>query len=172
MFQGLRQGAPIFILHKAEPKLEIGEVVNVSNPAPMYPTTFNQNSFLPQMIVDIKARICDADVTFEKVRADLSIADTNAGSIVISDNREAMISEIESLDKQTDQRLSEMPKLQHVKEECPKMLAMLSPQIQRETRQAQELENLKRDVSSMNDRFDDLERLIKTLGRNPKQKDE
>lgn len=172
MFQGLRPGAPIFILHKAEPKLEIGEVIGVSNPAPMYPTTFNQNSFLPQMAVDIKARICDTEVTFEKVRADLTIADTNAGSIVISDNRDAMISEIESFGKQNDQRLSEMPRLQHIKEECPKMLAMLSPQIQREAQQAQDLENLKQDVSNINNRFDDLERLIKSLGRNPKSKEE
>lgn len=169
MFQGLRQGSPLFILSKGEPKIEIGEVVSVSNPVPMYPTSFQQNTFMPQSTVDVTARVNGEEVCFQKLRADLSIADTNAGSVVVSDNREAMISEIESFEKHTDQRLTEMPKLQHIKEECPKMLAMLSPQMKRDEQQAKEIESLKNGMSILRDDISNIKDMLVSALKNSKE---
>lgn len=162
MFQGLRRGSPFYILSKADPKIEIGEVIEVSNPVPQYPTSFNTGSLLPQNVVDVLVKIGEEQVTFQKLRADLSIADTQNGMVVVSDNRDAMIGEIESFQKLAQKKLDEVPQQEHIVEACTEMLSTISPQIKRDA----EIEGIKKDMAGINDRFDRLEGMLaKALGR-------
>lgn len=160
MFQGLHQGSPFYVLSKADPKIDIGEVVSVSNPVPQYPTSFNPSSYAPTNVVDIVVKIGDEQVNFNKLRADLSIADTNNGMVVVSDSREAIISEIEAFEKSNQKNLDKVPYWEHVREECPNMIALLSPQSRREAEQAAEIEGIKNQLSGMGERFDKLENLL------------
>ena len=90
MFQNLRQGNQIYILHKDnKPSLETGSVVSVSLPMPKYqvPPVFGQQQ---EMVVDIVAKVNNADTTFQKLPASADIADFGSSGIVISASREAM----------------------------------------------------------------------------------
>ena len=173
MFQGLRAGSPLFILHKTEPKIEIGEVLSVSNPIPMYPTSFNGNSFMPQMTVDVKVKTGQGEFEFQKLRSDLCIADTQNGSVVVSDNRDAIIGEIENFRKMSERALEDMPKHQHIVDECKKMMSTISPSFVRDEKQAEDIENLKKDVSGLQLGLDDIKKMLsRALGQSPNQNEE
>ena len=87
MFQGLRQQSLFYILDKGEDlKLNIGQVVSVSNPQPRYnqfttPQPFGQ----PEMVVDVKVKVGEDTVEFKQLGANQTIA--NSGSVVVSDSR-------------------------------------------------------------------------------------
>ena len=89
MFQSLRPNNQIYILRKDKPSLEIGSIVSVSMPTPKYQMqpTFGQPQ---EMVVDIVANVNNQDVNYQRIPANLDIADSGLTGIVISDNREAM----------------------------------------------------------------------------------
>ena len=98
MFQSIRQGQQFFILHKGEnPRCDIGTVISVSNPVPKY-----QNGYasypLPQneMVVDVKVKVGDDTLDFQKLPANLSIADFSqvGGNVVVSESKDAINAEI------------------------------------------------------------------------------
>lgn len=77
MFQSIRQGQQFFILHKGEnPRCDVGTVVSVSNPVPKYQNGYTAYP-LPQneMVVDVKVKVGDDTLDFQKLPANLSIAD-------------------------------------------------------------------------------------------------
>lgn len=96
MFSNLRPNSQIYILYKdASPRLDVGSVVSVSMPVPKYPIQpmFGQPQ---EMVVDITVKVNNQDVTYQKIPANLDIADFNNSNIVLSDSREAMNAEIGS----------------------------------------------------------------------------
>ena len=97
MFSTLRKGAPIYILDKSgEPTLTVGYIDNVSIPRPMYPT-YNPAASMGtnmQTVVDIAVRV-DNDKKEFCVPSNLSIH--TYGDYTVSENKEAMISEVDSL---------------------------------------------------------------------------
>ena len=97
MFSTLRKGATIYILDRtSEPEVKVGYIDNVTLPRPMYPT-FNSAVSLGtnmQRVVDITVRIGEEKKEFS-VPSDLSIH--TYGDYTISENKEAMISEVDSL---------------------------------------------------------------------------
>ena len=86
MFQSLRPNNQVFILHKDRAILETGSVVSVSTPMPKYPVQpmFGQPQ---EMVVDIVVKVNNQDITYQKIPANLDIADFNNSNIVLSDNR-------------------------------------------------------------------------------------
>ena len=109
MFSGIRQNSLFYILEKGEElKLSIGQVVSVSNPQPKYnqfPTT--QPFAQPDMFVDVKVKVGEEMQEFKQLGANLSIA--NSGNVVVSDSKEAMSAEVESLLRMSRQVLESIP---------------------------------------------------------------
>ena len=151
MLYGLRQGAPLYVLYKSTPKVETLEVVSVSNPIPQFPTyTAGMPVSQPMRIVDIQARRGDETVKFEKVPADVPIADFGPTSgIVLSENREAILSEIASLKKNSERALADMPKHEHIVSECDKMEKELNPALVKEAENTQRLDNLEQRLDGL-----------------------
>lgn len=98
MFSALRPGATLYILDKSkEPQIKTGFVDNVTVPRPMYKTFNPAVSFGTNMqtVVDIVARVGDEKITYEGIPSTLSIHSN--GDVVISESREAMISEVDAM---------------------------------------------------------------------------
>lgn len=169
MFQGLRAGSPFYVLHKEEPKIEVGEVVSVSNPMPLYQTSFQGGGLqMPSMTVDVKVNIGGQEIDFVKLKADQSIADSSG--VVVSESRDAMLAEIESFRKNSERALGEVEHHEHVVSECDKMLSLLNPQLQRELSQSKEIEGLKSEVSGIRDEMLDIKAMLaKALNRTKKE---
>ena len=98
MFQGLRPNSIFYVLDKSgEPVLKIGQVESVSNPQPKFPTYQPGQIGMQGMetTVDIKVKMQDGEAEFKQLPSNAQIA--NSGTLVVSESREAMLSEVEAL---------------------------------------------------------------------------
>ena len=105
MFSGLRTNSIFYVLDKnSEPKLQIGQVVSVSNPQPKFPT-YQPGQFSPQpmeSVVDIRVKLPDGEMEFKQLPSNGQIA--NSGSLVVSESREAMSAEVDASAVASDSR--------------------------------------------------------------------
>lgn len=142
MFSGLRQGSLFFILEKGEElTLKIGQVVSVSNPQPKYNQFSVQPTFTqPEMVVDVKVKIGEETVDFKQLGANMNIA--NSGNVVVSDSKEAMSMEVESLLRNSKQIIESVPYHEKVVVSCDSILRELNPQFAKEKEQEEKIDAL------------------------------
>lgn len=175
MFQGLRVGSPIYLLSKAEPKIDIAEVVSVGNPTAQFNSaSFQNGSFAPPTsTVDIKVRIGEQVIDLQKMPAEQSIADFGSSGMVVSESRDAIINEIEGFKKLSIRALEDIDKHKHIVSECDNMLSALNPHLKKEAEQAEEIANLKRGMADLRDDMTDIKGMLtKALNRGSSKKDE
>lgn len=161
MFQNLRAGTPLYVLHKKEPKIEQGEVIFVSNPVPQFgQTTFNAGIMAQQpMTVDVKIKNGDQTIELQKLPATLSIADYGNG-MVVSENRDAIINEIGVL-KNTSQKIIEsIGYHKEMVKKCDLLLEELNPQIRQEAERSRELESISTRVSGLENSLERIEEML------------
>lgn len=156
MFQGLRTNSLFYVLDKGEkPNLRIGQVVSVSNPQTKYPT-FN-NGFTPQpmeTVVDVKVKLGDEEVDFKQLPANGQIA--NDKNLVVSDNKDAMSAEVDSMLRQSKAILESVDYNKRVVESCEGMLQQLNPQIAKEKEQTEKINKLEGKVSGIEGKIDKM----------------
>ena len=162
MFQSLRPNNQIFILHKDKSLLEVGSVVSVSMPTPKYPVpqVFGQPQ---EMVVDIVVKVNNQDVTYQKLPANLDIADFGTNGIVVADNKLAMNSEIMSLKQKSVDALNNMDFHQQVILNCDKMLSDLNPEFAEKQQQQAEINELKTQVHDLTRGMSELMKVNKDL---------
>lgn len=162
MFQSLRPNNQIFVLHKDKSLLEVGSVVSVSIPTPKYPVpqVFGQPQ---EMVVDIVAKINNQDVTYQKLPANLDIADFGNNGIVISDNKIAMNSEIMSLKQKSVDAINSVSFHQQMIANCDKMLSDLNPEFAEKQQQQAEINELKTQVHDLTKGMSELMKVNKDL---------
>jgi len=162
MFQSLRPNNQIFVLHKDKSLLEVGSVVSVSIPTPKYPVpqVFGQPQ---EMVVDIVAKINNQDVTYQKLPANLDIADFGNNGIVISDNKLAMNSEIMSLKQKSVDAINSVNYHQQMIANCDKMLSDLNPEFAEKQQQQAEINELKTQVHDLTKGMSELMKVNKDL---------
>ena len=139
MFNGIRQNSLFYILDKNNLKLEFGEVVNVSNPTPKYgQTAYPTQPFAqPEMFVDVKVKIGDVVNEYKQLPANASVA--NSGNLIVSDSKEAMCAEVDSMLRNSRSVLDSVPYHEKVIESCDLMLRDLNPQFAKEKQQEEKI---------------------------------
>lgn len=163
MFSSLRPNSQIYILHKDTiPYLEIGSVTSVSNPVPKYPVS-PMFGATQEMVVDLVIKINDKDITYQKIPANLDIADFNGGNIVITDSREAMNSEIGNLRQKSVSILNSIDSHKDIITNCDKILSELNPEFAEKQQQQAEINTLKAQMDSMFKKMSELTDLNKKL---------
>lgn len=162
MFQSLRPNNQVFILHKDRAVLETGSVVSVSTPMPKYPVQpmFGQPQ---EMVVDIVVKVNNQDITYQKIPANLDIADFNNSNIVLSDNREAMNSEISSLKQKSIAIINSIDFHKEMISNCDKILSELNPEFAEKQQQQLEINSLKTQMGKMAKSITELMSMNKKL---------
>lgn len=150
MFQSLRPNNQIFILYKDKPQLEVGSIVSVSIPTPKYPVQpmFGQPQ---EMVVDIIAKVNNQDITYQKIPANLDVADFGNNSIVLSDNKEAMNSEIMSLKQHSVDIVKSVDYHKNVISECDRLLTSLNPELAEKQAQKDKIDSLEKQIMMLMD---------------------
>lgn len=151
MFQSVRPNSPIYVLHKGDnPRLETGYVVNQPIPKPKYqiPHTFGQPQ---EMIVDLVVKLNDISLNLNSIPANLDIADSysNGESVVISDSREAMNSEIISLKQKSIDVINSIKYHQSLVSQYDKLLSDFNPEVAEKQAQQQEIADLRNQMNEM-----------------------
>lgn len=149
MFQNLRKGNSLYILHKNEPKLSIGEVQSAPKVVPQFSVPY-QPGALPQptSYVEINIQVDGQDILVQKLPSELSITDYGP-DMVISDSRDAIINEIEAFKHGSEKHIADTPKHERIVAECSNMLSMLNPQSAKATEQEKRIEQLTGELSEM-----------------------
>lgn len=151
MFQSVRPNSPIYVLHKGDnPRLETGYVANQPIPKPKYqmPHNFGQPQ---EMIVDLVIKLNDTSINLNSIPANLDIADSysNGESIVISDSREAMNSEIISLKQKSVDLLNSMDYHKSLIQTYDKLLSDFNPEMAEKQAQQQEIAGLRNQIDEL-----------------------
>lgn len=160
MFQTLRKGATIYILDKTStPEVKIGYVENVTLPRPMYPT-YNPAVSLGtnmQRVVDITVRVGEEKKEFS-VPSDLSIH--TYGDYTISENKEAMISEVDSLMQNSKEVIESVDKHKAAISAYEDILKQLNPVYAKEQERDSTIDKLTQQVNGMQTTLDRLETIL------------
>lgn len=141
MFGGLRQNSVFYVLEKAErPSLKVAQVVSVSNPTPRYNVPANGLYQQPEQVVDVSVKAGEETLEFKQLPTQQTIA--NSGNVVVSDSREAMLSEVEGMKRVSQSVLDSIDYHQGVIEACEDMLSTLNPHIAKEREQEQRINGI------------------------------
>lgn len=169
MFQNVRKGTPIYLLHRNEAKVEIGEVVGVSMPQPMFSHSYQSGQYLPpKNVVDIQVSINGNMINLQKLPADATIADDNG--MVVSESRDAILTEIDILKKNSQKMLESMDYHKDIVAKCNALCAELNPHLKKEAEQAKEMNVLKDQVSNLRDDMVDIKSMLtKVLNKKSKE---
>lgn len=175
MFSGLRQNNLFYILEKGEDlNLKIGQVISVSNPQPKYNQFNTTNAFSqPEMVVDVKVKVGEESLDFKQLNANMNIA--NSGNVVVSDSKEAMSAEVESLLRNSKQIIESVPYHERVVASCDVMLRELNPAFAKEKEQEEKIGALEQRMGHIDGKLEKvLELLSDTVGisKSKKSKDE
>lgn len=154
MFSGVRQNNLFYILEKEnEPKLKIGQVVSVSNPQPVFGQPYGQVS---DNFVDITVKVDNETMEFKKLPATSSIADSGKDGVIVSDNKEVMNNEVESMLQSSQSILESIDYHKKVVENCNQILGMLNPRLAKEKERDDDINKLKSKIGGLEDKMDKI----------------
>ena len=123
-------------------------MVSVSLPMPKYhvPPVFGQQQ---EMVVDIVAKVNNADTTFQKLPASADIADFGSSGIVISASREAMNAEVVSLKNKSIDAINSVDYHKGVIDGCDIILSGLNPEYAERQQQPAEINDIKAQMAEL-----------------------
>ncbi|MCQ2349102.1 MAG: hypothetical protein MJZ98_01320 [Paludibacteraceae bacterium] len=148
MFSNVRIGTTIYVLHKSEAKLEIGEVTYKTEPTPMYTNTYQSGIMQPQkMYVDLDVRINGENVKFQKLQADATIADSNG--MVVSESRDAILNEVLAMQKCSQSIIDSVEHHTEIVSRCNALVQELNPDAKRDAERAKEIVDLRSEVGEL-----------------------
>lgn len=158
MFQGLRQGALIYILDKRKPELTTAQVISVSNPMPRYNATTPMAGI--EQVVDISAMTATGQIDYKQLPAMASVANFGTESVVVSDSKEAMTAEVEAMTRASQAVLASVPYHQNIVSKRDEMLLQLNPEAAKAKQQEQEIASLNAKIAGMESMLARMESLL------------
>ena len=156
-FQNLRNNHQIYILHKdAVPTLEIGKVTFVSVPVPKYGNTSMYND----LVLDITVEVDGKSTNLQKLPASGEIADFG-NNVVVATSKEAMNNELISMKQRSLDIINSVEQHQGIILGCDEILQKLNPEIAEKQRQEQENKQLREEINSLKQMFQEFLKQMK-----------
>lgn len=143
MFSALNQGSLIYILDKTEkPKLKIGTIVAISQPKVSY-------NIQNQQVIDIKCQVDGATYDYNGIPSSSSIVSYNNGKITLSETKQGLQTEVESLLQNSKQIVDNIAQYKQNIIECEGILKELSPQFAKDKARDERLDNLESKIDQL-----------------------
>jgi hypothetical protein len=161
MFGTLRKNSVFYILNKDTFTLEEGLVIDVTNPTPKFS---NLGTFNTDTIVDIVVKAGEQDYRFEKVPSNVCIANA-PNNIIISEDRNAIMSEIEDSIRQSNAVLQSIPYHESVIKNGEDIKRRLNPQFAKEKKQEEDISNLKSEVGDIKNTLTTMMGILNNLNK-------
>ena len=151
MFSALSQGSSIYLLDKtSSPKFVIGEIVGVTQPK----YSFNQAT------VDLKVKIEDSVQEFNNLPSINNIVTYNNGKIIISETKQGIQNEVESILQNSKQILNNIDTYKQNIIDCESILKQLNPQFAIDKERDERLSNLENRFDGVESKLDKIFNLI------------
>lgn len=163
MFSALNPGDSIYILYKnksSKPTLKVGEIISKTEPVPTY-NSFGAN--YNDTKLNLVAKIDNEQTEFKNVSGNTCIMNDPSTGIFISETADAMINEINNLQRTSKKHVDDTPYHEAALTEYDKMLKTLSPRYADDKRRDD-------DIAKLNKRQDDmdakLDKILKAVTSN------
>ena len=159
MFQALSQGAIISLFYKNEPRVVDGRVISVNTHMP----TYNPNQPMAMLngpVTDITVQVGNDTIPFAGLPANGVVANFPDKGLFISDDRNIVNREMESMATALEQDLEQVPAKQKMLASLRGLIQQSHPEKQFQVKQAQEIEILKTQFATMNGKFDQMVELL------------
>jgi hypothetical protein len=164
MFNSLRPENVFYVLKKNRiPVLSIGRVVKVSNPVPKYNTSFQTSINGFETVVDVLVNVDGVETEFKQLPANKSIFDYEGGTVIVSDDKNAINSEVESLLNYSQNIIDNVEYHQKVIQSCSSILTDLNPQIAKEKKQEEKINNLESKMLGIENTLTDVKNILTQL---------
>ena len=149
MFSALSQGSSIYLLDKTSGlKYSVGEIIGVSQP--------KYNGTL-----DLKVRIGNSVEEFNNLPSINNVVTYNGGKLVISETRQGIQTEVESLLHNSRQILNNIDTYKQNIIDCEEILKELNPQFAKDKERDDRLLNLENRFDGVESKLDKIFDLIK-----------
>lgn len=156
MFSTLRQNSPIYILDKkGSPVLKKGVIESVSQQRSRTGTFYGQPL---DMVVDIVVNVDGTKEEFKNIPASLGIA--NDGNLVISESKEAMSTEVDSMLSISKQILESVDYHKDVIDKCEQILKDLNPQFAKDKLQEEKINSLEERIGGVENTLGDIKNML------------
>ena len=120
--------------------------------------------------MEITVKSGEENFVFNNINPTLSIVDTGVNNYVISDDKNAIASEIEAFATNSRKTLESVPYHKKVVAACEKMQYELNPSLQKEVERDKEMNALRSEVATLKESIGELTSLLKS-GAGTKRKE-
>lgn len=154
MFSALSQGSPIYILDKTSTSIDfkIGEIIGVGYP--------KINPYGPQNTVDLKVKVGGDTREFNSIPSINSIVSYNNGKVIISETKQGIQNEIETVLQNSKQILNNIDSYKQNVVECEAILKQINPQFAIDKERDERLSNLESRFDGVESKLDKIFNLI------------
>ena len=148
MFQGLSQGATLYILYKNEPRMEKGRVVALNTHVPQFNPAQPQAMF-GGMVTDLTVAVGSETVNLAGVPATASVANFPDKGMFVSEDQGMVINELTAMRDNSQRVVDSYDAHKALRDKCDALLLSLNPEKQKELAQAKELSELRGQLDEM-----------------------
>lgn len=148
MFQGLSQGATLYIFYKNEPRVEKGRVTSVNTHLPQYNPNQPQALF-NGMVTDLTVSVGSETVPFAGLPANASTANFPDKGIFLSEDLGMVINELTSMRDNSQRIVDSYDANKALRDKCDALLISLNPEKQTQMQNAKEMAELKGELAEM-----------------------
>ena len=148
MFQGLSQGATLYILYKNEPRMEKGRVISLNTHIPQFNPAQPQAMF-SGMVTDLTVAVGNETVNLAGLPATASVANFPDKGMFVSEDQGMIINELTAMRDNSQRVVDSYDAHRALRDKCDALLLSLNPEKQKELQNAKEMEELKGELSEM-----------------------
>lgn len=148
MFQGLSQGATLYILYKNDPKVEKGRVISVNTHLPQFNPAQPQAMF-GGMVTDLNVAVGSETVPFAGLPATASVANFPDKGMFISEDQGMVVNELTSMRDNSQRVVESYDAHKALRDKCDSLLLSLNPERQKEIQNAKDVAELKGELAEM-----------------------
>lgn len=163
MFQGLSQGATLYILYKNDPRMERGRVISVNTHLPQFNPAQPQAMF-NGMVTDLTVAVGNETIPFAGLPATASVANFPDKGMFVSEDQGMVVNEITAMRDNSQRIVESYDAHKAMRDKCDALLLSLNPERQKEMQNAKEMADLKGELAEMK------EMLSAFLGSKTKEK--
>jgi hypothetical protein len=148
MFQGIQQGATLFILYKNDPKIEKGRVISVNTHLPQFNPAQPQAMF-SGMVTDLTVSVGSETIPFAGLPATASVANFPDRGMYVSEDQGMVINELTAMRDNSQRVVDSYEANKTLRDKCDALLLSLNPERQKEMQNAKEMADLKGELAEM-----------------------
>jgi len=153
MFSDLRQNSTVYILNK-QGKLSVKTGIVSNTPANINSLYGGFNN--TPILFDIEVNVEGKTEKYEKLATNQNIISYNNGSVILSDSKDVIIKEVETIVNTSKTILNNKDYYENSIIEGEQILKELSPTFAKDKERDEEINNLHKQVSGINDKIDKL----------------